>query len=158
MTYCVLSLFSRVPLFSTPWTVDHQAPLSMGTLQARILEWVAMPFSKAWPLPSKFHPHLGKQWSPTGKPKILFPPISSLSEHHLWALLQNAATFPDLSVYLYLSETQSVHILHFSPLLFNPSSTPVSTFVWIFNNICQGTLFLVTHIGTFPQQEIDDFF
>ena len=25
----------------TPWTVAHQAPLSMGILQGRILEWVA---------------------------------------------------------------------------------------------------------------------
>ena len=32
-------------LFVTPWTVARQAPLSMGILQARILEWVAMPFS-----------------------------------------------------------------------------------------------------------------
>ena len=32
-------LFSPVWLFSTPWTVAHQAPLSMGILQARILEW-----------------------------------------------------------------------------------------------------------------------
>ena len=30
---------------ATPWTVAHQAPLSMGFLQARILEWVAMPSS-----------------------------------------------------------------------------------------------------------------
>ena len=30
----------------TLWTVAHQAPLSMGILQARILEWVAMPFSR----------------------------------------------------------------------------------------------------------------
>ena len=29
-------------LFETSWTVAHQAPLSMGILQARILEWVAM--------------------------------------------------------------------------------------------------------------------
>ena len=34
---------SRVRLFATPWTVARQAPLSMGILQARILEWVAMP-------------------------------------------------------------------------------------------------------------------
>ena len=34
---------SRVRLFVTPWTVALQAPLSMGILQARILEWVAMP-------------------------------------------------------------------------------------------------------------------
>jgi len=37
---------SRVRLFVTPWTVAHQAPLSMGILQARILEWVAMPSSR----------------------------------------------------------------------------------------------------------------
>ena len=27
---CVLSHFSHVQLFATPWTVAHQAPLSMG--------------------------------------------------------------------------------------------------------------------------------
>ena len=30
----------------SPWTVAHQAPLSMGILQARILEWVAMSSSR----------------------------------------------------------------------------------------------------------------
>ena len=30
----------------TPWTVACQAPLPMGILQARILEWVAMPSSR----------------------------------------------------------------------------------------------------------------
>ena len=30
----------------TPWTAARQAPLSMGMLQARILEWVAMPSSR----------------------------------------------------------------------------------------------------------------
>ena len=34
-----------VPLFATPWTVARQAPLSLGILQARILEWVAISFS-----------------------------------------------------------------------------------------------------------------
>ena len=37
---------SCVQLFVTPWTVAHQAPLSMGALQARILEWVAILFSR----------------------------------------------------------------------------------------------------------------
>ena len=37
---------SRVQLFVTPWTVAHQAPLSMEILKARILEWVAMPSSR----------------------------------------------------------------------------------------------------------------
>ena len=42
----MLSLFSHVQLFVTPWSVAHQAPLSMGIFQARILEWVAMPSSR----------------------------------------------------------------------------------------------------------------
>ena len=41
----LFAVLSRVQLFETPWTVTHQASLSMGILQARILEWVAMPFS-----------------------------------------------------------------------------------------------------------------
>ena len=42
----MLSRFSHVQLFVTPWTVACQAPLSMGILQARILEWIAMPSSR----------------------------------------------------------------------------------------------------------------
>ena len=39
MEACAESL-SCVRLFVTPWIVARQAPLSMGILQARILEWV----------------------------------------------------------------------------------------------------------------------
>ena len=35
-----------VQLFETSYTAAHQAPLSTGILQARILEWVAMPSSR----------------------------------------------------------------------------------------------------------------
>ena len=42
---CMPSCFSHVQLFETLWTVAHQAPLSMGILQA-ILEWVAMSSSR----------------------------------------------------------------------------------------------------------------
>ena len=42
----VLSCFSHVWPFATPWTVAHQAPLSMGILRARTLEWVARPSSR----------------------------------------------------------------------------------------------------------------
>ena len=58
----------------TPWTVAHQAPLSMGTLQARILHWVVMPSSRG-----SSQPRDGTQVShiagrfftvwPPGKPK-----------------------------------------------------------------------------------------
>ena len=47
----VVQSLSRVRLFVFPWTVAHQAPLSMGILQARILEWVAMPSSGGSSLP-----------------------------------------------------------------------------------------------------------
>ena len=42
----MLSRFSHVRLCATPWTVAHQGPLSMGILQARTLEWAAVPSSK----------------------------------------------------------------------------------------------------------------
>ena len=47
----LLSCFSHVRLCATLWTTTCQAPLSMGILQARILERVAMHSSKgsSWP-------------------------------------------------------------------------------------------------------------
>ena len=46
MCACMLRRFSRVWLFATPWTIASLTPQSMGILQARILEWVAM--STSW--------------------------------------------------------------------------------------------------------------
>ena len=40
---CVFSHSVVFDSFVTPWTVASQALLSMGILQARILEWAAMP-------------------------------------------------------------------------------------------------------------------
>ena len=42
----LLSHFSHVRFFATLWTVALQALLSMGILQARILEWAAVPSSR----------------------------------------------------------------------------------------------------------------
>ena len=42
----MLSFSSRVQLFATPWTIACQVPLSLGILQTRILEWVAVPSSR----------------------------------------------------------------------------------------------------------------
>ena len=38
-------------LFATPWSVAYQAPPSLGIFQARILQWVAISFSRvsSWP-------------------------------------------------------------------------------------------------------------
>ena len=43
---CVLSRFSPVRLFATPWTTARQAPLSMGFSKAGMLEWVAVSSSR----------------------------------------------------------------------------------------------------------------
>ena len=43
---CCAQLLSCVWPFATPWTAARQAPLSMGILQARILEWVTVPFCR----------------------------------------------------------------------------------------------------------------
>ena len=65
MRTCLLSCFSRVRLFATSWMVAHQAPLSMGILQARILEWVAISFTRGLPNPgTKLAGRQGHQRSP----------------------------------------------------------------------------------------------
>ena len=43
---CSVLALSCAQFFATPWTAACQAPLSMGLLQARILECIAMPSSR----------------------------------------------------------------------------------------------------------------
>ena len=43
---CCCSVAKSCLTLATPWTIAHQAPLSKGILQARILEWVAIPSSR----------------------------------------------------------------------------------------------------------------
>ena len=49
----MLSRFSYVRLFATPWTVAHQAPLSMGILQQEYCS--GLPFPPPGDLP---HPRI----------------------------------------------------------------------------------------------------
>ena len=77
MYVCVLSHFSHVQLFATPWTVARQAPLSMGF--SRQEPWSGLPFPSPGDLPdpgiellSTVSPALQADSSPTelqGKPK-----------------------------------------------------------------------------------------
>ena len=41
-----VKLLSHVCLFVIPWTVAYQVPPSMECFQARVLEWVTIPFSR----------------------------------------------------------------------------------------------------------------
>ena len=52
LSMCVCWLLSLVQLFVTPWIVAPPAPLSKGVFQGRILEWVAIPFSRESSQPS----------------------------------------------------------------------------------------------------------
>ena len=71
--------YSLVQLFRTPWTVACQAPLSVRILQARIMEWIAMPSTRGSSPPrdrtciSYVSPALTGSSSPLatpGKPKL----------------------------------------------------------------------------------------
>ena len=44
-----VKLFSHIQLCASPWAVAYQAPRSMGFFQARVLEWVAISFSRGFP-------------------------------------------------------------------------------------------------------------
>ena len=50
MSVCVLSHFSHVQLFLTPWAVAHQAPLSMGFFRQEY--WSGLPCPPPGALPS----------------------------------------------------------------------------------------------------------
>ena len=54
----MLNGFSCFWLFATPWTVAHQAPLSMEILQAKILEWVAISCFRGSSQPRNWTPPL----------------------------------------------------------------------------------------------------
>ena len=50
MCVCISSCFSHVRLFGTPWTVAHQAPLSMGF--SRQEYWSGLPCPPPGDLPN----------------------------------------------------------------------------------------------------------
>ena len=56
--------------FATWWTEAHQAPLSMGILQARILEWVAISYSRgsSQPRDQTYVSCLSSRFFTTGSP------------------------------------------------------------------------------------------
>ena len=56
------SLLSHIWPSAIPWTVACQAPLSMGILQGRMLEWVAMPSSRG-SLPSSRGSSQPRDWT-----------------------------------------------------------------------------------------------
>ena len=89
---CVLSCFSYIWLFANLWTVAHQAPLSMGILQTRILKWVAVPSSSgsSWPMDwthVSYVSCIGRwvlyHWCHLGSPSVLFFELVYLKDSFL---------------------------------------------------------------------------
>ena len=93
LTGSVLCLVTQLcPTLATPWTTAHQTPLSMGILQARILEWVAL-FRRIFPIQGSNPglPHcrwILYQLSHKGSPRILewvaYPFSSGSSQPRNW--------------------------------------------------------------------------
>ena len=54
---CAALSHSAVSDSVTPWTATHQAPLSIGILLSRILDWVAVPSSRGSSQPKDRTPH-----------------------------------------------------------------------------------------------------
>ena len=68
--------FSHVWLFATPWTRVCQPSLPMGILQARILEWAAMPSSNWW---------VGKRWDRHAPERLSESPRGRSSNIWMWS-------------------------------------------------------------------------
>ena len=86
---CVCAqLFSHVRLYVTPWTVAHQAPLSMGLPKQEY--WRGLPFPSPWDFPN-----------PVTKPTLLASPIL------VARFFTTSATW----------ETQRAHITDFFPMI-----------------------------------------
>ena len=133
--------FSRVQLFVTPWTVACQAPSVHGILQARILEWVAIPFSRgfSWPRDrtqvSSIAGRFFTIWAT--RETNLLPPCSKahyllsefqeeLSTHFCFHLCLSPASFPTQLPHNFFSTIAKPISFKISMTLFysKPSGTP----------------------------------
>ena len=81
---CVLSCFSRVQFFVTLWTVDHQAPLSMGFSWQ--VYWSGLPLPPPGDLPNSGMESISCVSCFVHR---LFIPESSEKSHHEKSLLPN---------------------------------------------------------------------
>ena len=96
ITYCYSYIMSHVWVLShvwpcvTSWTIARQAPLSIGILQARILEWVAISSSRRssrprdWTLVSSIGKWILYYWITWEAPYIMFKAIKNINVH--WCL------------------------------------------------------------------------
>ena len=149
---CMQSLFSHVWLFVTPWTVAHQAPLSMGLPRPEY--WSGLPFPPPRDLPSQGSNHVSCNSCTAGgfftaepnPSQIRIPQLAEviwvvLGQNHLD--LFKALLFPLLSLHaLPLTSSSSDVTLSHSQFLWlvsakaSPCSlSPPSLWRWAFHDL-----------------------
>ena len=112
------------PTFCYPWTIAHQAPLSLGVLQPRTVEWVAMSSSRGIFLTQGSNPvlphcrrilyHLSQQGSSSQSYSLS---INLINNYLQIIYLQSPLRMEHLSlVYIIVSKTfYSRHPFQYSP-------------------------------------------
>ena len=110
---CVFSRFSRVRLFATPWTVAHQAPLSLGF--SRPEYWSGLPCP-----PPGDRPHPGIKL--TSLLRLLHWQVGSLIYHHQGSF--SLASFNILSLFFVILITVSLGMFLFGFILYDSGPQP----------------------------------
>ena len=101
---CAELMLSHIQLFATQWTVAHQAPQSMRILQARILEWVAMP-----PPGDLLNPGIEPR-SPALQADFLSSQFSSVAQSCPTLCDPMSCSTPGLPVHHHLLEFTQTHV------------------------------------------------
>ena len=133
---------SHVWLFATPWTVAHQAPPSVGFFQARVLEWVAISFSRGSSQPrnqtwvSRIAGRLFTNWATRGSLLLQNSPQLSPVDihHHTW--LQNF-------IFLVMRTFKIYSLLNMQYSILTTVTILYITFLWL-TGFITGSLYLVT--------------
>ena len=102
---CMLSHFSHIPLFVTPWTVAPAGSSVHGILQARILEWVAMPSSRGSSQPrertliSCIAGGFSGQWTTWKDPVMCnLPQLGKKASHEVQMTCQGMGLYQDINL------------------------------------------------------------
>ena len=126
---CAVCLVAQLcPTLCDPWTVAHQPPLSVGILQTRILEWVAMPSSRGSSQPrggtqvSHIAGRFFTIWATREDNSLVSISLESVTENHFIPLECNVSLVVLVLCVLVLASahfTKQSHLLLFMAVVSN---------------------------------------
>ena len=117
---CVLSCFSHVPLFVTPWTIAYQSPLSMEF--SRQEYWSGLPFSSPGGLPDPGIEPVSLT-SPALVDRFFTTRFSSVTQSCPTLCNPTDCSTPGLPVHHPLPEFTQTHVHWVGDAIFTTSST-----------------------------------